>query len=148
MAEFPLTNTAQEVDDAIQAVVDAPNNSITSGSVELVTSGTIHTHVSTQVAGSSTDGYTPSSYTGQESVTLPNGLIMKWGSLSMTSSSTSTVTFASPFSTIVNAQVSWQVDNTSATNPVRLQGPITNSTLEIRNLTGHTVTVYWQAVGY
>lgn len=43
MAEFPLTNTAQQVDDAIQAVVDAPNNSITSGGTELVTSGTIYT---------------------------------------------------------------------------------------------------------
>jgi len=47
MAEFPLTNTAQEVDDAIQAVVDAPNNSITSGSNELVTAGTIHQEITT-----------------------------------------------------------------------------------------------------
>jgi len=46
MAEFPLTNTAQQVDDAIHAVVDAPNNTITSGSTELVTSGTVHSHVS------------------------------------------------------------------------------------------------------
>ena len=47
MAEFPLTNTAQQVDDAIQAVVDAPNNSIASGSTELVTAGTIHQEITT-----------------------------------------------------------------------------------------------------
>lgn len=100
------------------------------------------------VDGSSTDGFTPTSYSGGESVTLPNGLIMKWGSLSLSGSSTSTVTFASAFSTIVNVQVSWQINDTSSTNPTRLKGPISNSSIEIINTSASSANVYWQAIGY
>jgi hypothetical protein len=42
-------------------------------------------------------GFTPSSYDGQESLTLPNGLIMKMGRKARTGTSTQ-VTFDSPFS--------------------------------------------------
>lgn len=99
-------------------------------------------------ASSPTDGFTPTSYSGGESVTLPNGLIMKWGSLSLSGSSTSTVTFASAFSTIVNVQVSWQINDTSSTNPTRLKGPISNSSIEIINTSASSANVYWQAIGY
>ena len=93
-------------------------------------------------------GHSPTSYSGGESVTLPNGLIMKWGSLSLSGSSTSTVTFASAFSTIVNVQVSWQINDTSSTNPTRLKGPISNSSIEIINTSASSANVYWQAIGY
>jgi len=104
--------------------------------------------IKSYVDDSSTDGFSPTTYAGEESVTLPNGLIMKWGSLDMTGGSTSTVTFATAFSTIVNVQVSWQIDNTTSTAPVRLQGPISNESIEIRNNIGSTAKVYWQAIGY
>jgi hypothetical protein len=104
--------------------------------------------IKSYVDNSSTDGFSPTTYAGEESVTLPNGLIMKWGSLDMTGSSTSTVTFATAFSTIVNVQVSWQINNTTSDKPVRLKGPISNTSIEIRNLVGSTCKVYWQAIGY
>ena len=93
-------------------------------------------------------GFNPTAYSGGESVTLPNGLIMKWGTLSLSGSSTSTVTFASAFSTIVNVQVSWQINDTSSTNPTRLKGPISNSSIEIINTSASSANVYWQAIGY
>jgi len=92
--------------------------------------------------------FTPSTYAGEESVTLPNGLIMKWGSLTVAGNTTETVTFGSAFSTIVNAQVSYQTTSTSSTNPTRLLDPITNSTLSIRNTSSISTTAYWQAIGY
>jgi len=55
------------------------------------------------------NAFTPSTYTGGGSVTLPNGLIMKFGSLSTNSepAGTFTATFADAFpnATIVNAQI-------------------------------------------
>ena len=130
-------------------VLDVDGNIKASGNVTTIDpTSTNHAATKNYVDNSSTDGFSPTSYAGEESVTLPNGLIMKWGSLSMSGSSTSTVTFASAFSTIVNAQVSWQIDNATSTNPVRLEGPITNSGLQIRNTMSKTATVYWQAVGY
>ena len=93
-------------------------------------------------------GFNPTAYSGGESVTLPNGLIMKWGTLSLSGSSTSTVTFASASSTIVNVQVSWQINDTSSTNPTRLKGPISNSSIEIINTSASSANVYWQAIGY
>ena len=101
MAEFPLTNTAQQVDDAIQAVVDAPNNSVTSGSNELVTAGTIHTHVASQVSGFATEEVTTAP-TGQTmatsgTTTLGGGLIMKFGTIESTSNSQQTFTYPAAF---------------------------------------------------
>jgi len=48
------------------------------------------------VDGSSTNGFTPTYYNGGESVTFPNGLIMKWG-VDVISSSGGTVTFEQAF---------------------------------------------------
>ncbi len=43
------------------------------------TKGATQGNIKAYVDASSTDGFTPTSYTGGESVTLPNGLIMKFG---------------------------------------------------------------------
>jgi len=96
--------------------------------------------------------FTPSTYAGEESVTLPNGLIMKWGVVENSPSGNTginIVTFGTAFpSAIVNAQVSWSTTNTGFTNPVYIKGGSVSTTgLTINNLSG-TADVYWQAIGY
>ena len=61
-------------------------------------------------------GFIPASYTGQESVTFPNGLIMKKGRVSLVSDVSKTVTFATPFpNAIENVQF-------TQTNSVHIHG--------------------------
>jgi hypothetical protein len=96
----------------------------------------------------SAPNFTPSTYAGEESVTFPNGLIMKWGSVEINANSTSTVTFGTAFNTIVNAQVSWFVNSNTATSPCFLGSDIANASIEIRNNIGITAKAYWQAIGY
>ena len=50
MANFELTNTASQVDAAIQAVVDAPNNSVVANEAGLVSGATVRTAIDTTVA--------------------------------------------------------------------------------------------------
>lgn len=99
MSEFPLTNTAQQVDDAVQAVVDAPNNSITPDSTELVTAGTIHTHVAS--AKEVTTAPTGQTMATSGSTTLGGGLIIKFGSFVSTPYSDETFTYPVAFPTNV-----------------------------------------------
>ena len=96
--------------------------------------------------------FTPSTYAGEESVTLPHGLIMKWGVVENSpygNTGINIVTFGTAFpSAIVNAQVSWSTTNTGFTNPVYIKGGSVSTTgLTINNLSG-TADVYWQAIGY
>lgn len=105
MANYTLNKTGSEIDDLLAIVDDAPNNTITSGSDELVTSGTIHTHVASQVAGAGANEVTTAP-TGQTmatsgSTTLGGGLIMKFGSFVSTSDSDETFTYPVAFPTNV-----------------------------------------------
>ena len=64
----------------------------TASATTLATSESIKAYVD----DSSKDGFSPSTYTGGESVTFPNGLIMKWGVDTFTSAG-GTVTFEEAF---------------------------------------------------
>jgi hypothetical protein len=104
------------------------------------------------VDASASDPFVPSTYAGEESVTLPNGLIMKWGVVEDSPSGNTgvnIVTFGTAFPTaIINVQASWSTTNTSFTNPVYIKGGSVSTTgLTINNLSG-TADVYWQAIGY
>ncbi|MFA5382218.1 MAG: hypothetical protein WC356_03565 [Candidatus Micrarchaeia archaeon] len=55
-------------------------------------------YVDDQRTASAKDGYAPTTYTGGESVTFPNGMILKSGSFTHTSSSTKAVSFDVAFS--------------------------------------------------
>jgi hypothetical protein len=100
----------------------------------------------------SAPNFTPSTYAGEESVTLPNGLIMKWGVVEDSpygNTGVNIVTFGTEFPTaIINVQASWSTTSTSFTNPVYIKGNSVSTTgLTINNLSG-TADVYWQAIGY
>jgi hypothetical protein len=95
----------------------------------------------------SAPNFTPSTYAGEESVTLPNGLIMKWGKIENANQATHTVSFSNAFATIVNAQISWRRDNNAATNPCQFVS-VANNELEIRQQSSSTTDIFWQAIGY
>lgn len=86
-----------------------------------------------------------------ESVTLPNGLIMKFGVVENSpfgNTGVNVVTFGTAFpNAVLNAQLTWETVNTGFTNPVYLKGnTVSTSGLTINNTSG-TCDVYWQAIG-
>ena len=95
-------------------------------------------------------GFTPSTYAGGESVTLPNGLIMKFGIVTVAANSTTTVTFDTNldvFSGTVNAQLTIKQNNNDDNNAPKV-GSLSNTELVIRHTQGSTPEVYWQVIGY
>lgn len=86
-----------------------------------------------------------------ESVTLPNGLIMKFGSISNSPTGfagVNVVTFGTEFpNSVISASVTWEQSSTNYTNPVYIKGNTLSTTgLTINNLSG-TCDVYWQVIG-
>ena len=95
-------------------------------------------------------GFTPSTYIGGESVRLPNGLIMKFGIVTVVANSTTTVTFDTNldvFSGTVNAQLTIKENNQNDKNAPKV-GSLSNTELVIRHTQGDTPEVYWQVIGY
>mgnify|MGYP000998772524 CR=1 FL=1 len=104
-------------------------------------------------------GFTPSTYAGGESVTLPNGLIMKFGIATGVTAEggNPTISFAVPFPTgVVNAQATatnaagglpgsydyyYQIESTSLSSLTLTQQNSSTSTSAAHN-------VHWQAIGY
>lgn len=100
------------------------------------------------VDASSADGFTPTSYTGGESVTLPNGLIMKWGEFNPSNGSNS-VSYGNAFPTeTINIQYarfkgthSTYEDNNAVTSK-------SASGFNIYVMNGSAYgTLMWQAIG-
>ena len=110
----------------------------------LATSESIKAYVDTTTA------FTPSTYIGGESVTLPNGLIMKFGTVSAAGNTTTTVTFDTNldvFSGTVNAQLTPKHPGTGDLFSVKVES-LSNTTLVLRNTQGTVPEVYWQVIGY
>lgn len=98
---------------------------------------------------SSTPTFVPSTYIGGESVTLPNGLIMKFGTITAPSDATATVTFGNAFPNsclVVNATFN---DNrgTSGDEVHVSAHNIGASSFQLTNATTSAL-VGWQAIGY
>lgn len=99
------------------------------------------------ISRSTSPSVTP--YTGGESVTLPNGLIMKFGSVNLPSDGESTVTFAVPFpSGFVSAVACFSSTfSTSSDAGIGVRLGSKNS-MKVRNGAGGAQTANWQAIGY
>lgn len=115
----------------------------------LATSESIKAYVDT-TAGP-TVGFTPTATAGDtKSVTLPNGLIMKFGRVSASGSTTTTVNFSdfggnftnNVFSVVLTPEFA----SSSSSNPTRLNAQPTTSSFVIRNLLG-PVNVNFVAIG-
>lgn len=93
-------------------------------------------------------GFNPTSYSGGESVTLPNGLIIKMGSVTATKDAATTITFASAFpSGFVSGSAVHNDDSNTDRRPLKLANAGASS-MQIRNTTGVDLDVYWIAYGY
>ena len=116
------------------------------------TKGATQGNIKAYVDASSTDGFTPTaSASDTKSVTLPNGLIMKFGRVSASASGTTTVNFSDFGGNFTNSVFSVVLTNefssASSSNPVRLNAQPTASSFVIRNLLASTTNVNFVAIG-
>lgn len=95
-----------------------------------------------------TTAFTPSTYIGGESVTLPNGLIMKFGTVTAGITGT-TVSFASAFPT---AAIWASACPNSSDNLTQSTGYAGKASVDSLSTSGVNVScngsAYWQAIGY
>ncbi len=91
-------------------------------------------------------GFTPSTYNSEESVTFPNGLIMKFGTVSVSGNNTTAVNFGAAFNATVSAQLTLQEASTADRFSIKIES-LSNSALTIRETTGFSGTVHWQVIG-
>ena len=126
------------------AILDE-DDMVSDSDTALATQQSIKTYVDATAGG-----FTPSTYTGEESVTLPNGLIMKFGLATAAANTTTTVTFDTNldvFSGTVNAQLTPKHPGTNDLYSVKVES-LSNTTLVLRNTQGTVPDVYWQVIGY
>ena len=99
----------------------------------------------------SANDFTPTSYAGEQSVTLPNGLIVKFGEESVAANTTDEVTYTDAFPTAFTwASVSFKSSNTGIGDSAAVQPKSGSETsiLEVTNGQGSTLVLYWIAIGY
>jgi hypothetical protein len=104
------------------------------------------------VDASSADGFTPTSYTGGESVELPNGLVMKFGSITSnipTYNVEGTITFANNFNAAclyANIIANGYTSASQANNTIE---SVSASNIKYKHGMNPAPTkIYWQAIGY
>ena len=94
-------------------------------------------------------GFTPSTYAGEESVTLPNGLIMKFGSQTVGSDSTASVSFSEAFpNLIVQVQLTIKTIISLGSDAGLSATSQTTSGFTIQNGSAGAATISWMAIGY
>ncbi len=108
---------------------------------KLATSESIKAYVD-----NSAGGFTPSTYNSEESVTFPNGLIMKFGTVTVAGNTTTSLNFGAAFNATVSAQLTPQENSTFDRFQIKIDS-LSNSTLIIRETQGTPVTVHWQVIG-
>lgn len=116
------------------------------------TQQSIKAYVDTEITDSETDGYSPTAYAGGESITFPNGLIIKFGEeIAITAGSTREVTYASAFPNACVAVFGSLYSGTSDDNDhlFRKKSGATTTVLQIvSGEAGQNISVYWFAIGY
>lgn len=103
-------------------------------------------YVDDQVAGPAS--WDPETYAGQESVTFPNGFIMKMGVKGgVTAGGTSTITFSEAFPSNIVSYNAVTVTAGAITSTATVESALKN-TMNLRNNDGTTRSIAWQAWGY
>ena len=102
------------------------------------------------VDDSSTDGFSPTAYAGEESVTLPNGLIMKMGlSSSVANDNSLAVSFGTSFpNAVISVVLTKNVALQTGGGGELTVNSVTTSGFTIRNGLDSAGQVYFQAIGY
>lgn len=111
----------------------------------LATSKSIKAYVDT----SKTSSFTPSDYTGEESVTLPNGLIMKFGQVTVGTNATKVVSFGSSFpNSVISINATFNQNMGTSGDQVHVSAhTISVDEFKLTNATSSAL-VGWMAIGY
>ena len=97
----------------------------------------------------SAPNFTPSTYAGEESVTLPNGLIMKWGKKNCIADGNTAVSFGTGFPTAcVNVQCTHNSSISTTSDAGVAAISVSQGGFDIRNGGGSAGDIFWQAIGY
>jgi hypothetical protein len=134
MVTFPKLSTGVVIDD------DTMN---TAADNKLATSESIKAYVDNKFINS---GF--GTYDGGESVTLPNGLTMKFGTCTLNSNNTSTVSFGTNFSNVLQVQLTYKDVPANGTYTLAQlhYSSLTNSGFTVEGNTPN-VDVTWLAIG-
>ena len=128
------------------AILDEDDMS-TDSATSLATQQSIKAYVDT-TAGP-TVGFTPTSYTGGESVALPNGLVMKFGIFSNTTDGDKTVNFGTSFNTAVICAQATAIANSHETISCTIVGTPSLGSMVVGIKDGNADTgFYWLAIGH
>ena len=149
--------TAKIADSNVTTAKIADSNVTFAKLADVIDDGTMATATDTTLAtsesikayvdASSTSGFSPSSYTGGESVTLPNGLIMKLGTSTVGSNTTKNITFGTAFTSAISAQLTLLNTSTTADFSALKISFLSSSGLSVINTTGSTTSFYWMVIG-
>ena len=139
-----LGNTSGSAAAPQEVAILDENNMSTDSDTSLATQQSIKAYVDT-TAGP-TVGFTPTSYTGGETTTFPNGLIMKFGTVTVSANTTTTVDFGENFTAAVSAQITIEENNTTDRFALKVES-LSISALTIRNSTTFSGTAHWLAFG-
>ena len=91
--------------------------------------------------------FDPATYSGGETTTLPNGLIMKFGTISASINTTTAVNFAVDFpNAVVSAQLTQEHAGDADRYPLKIES-LNTGTLTIWNTHGSNVTAHWLVFG-
>ena len=126
------------------AILDE-DDMVSNSATALATQQSIKTYVDATAGG-----FTPSAYAGEESVTLPNGFIMKTGFFSdATGGENKVVTYASAFpNAIISVQLTQVGGNTTSTSNLRVMAYNQSSLTMYVNTAANVLGTFWQAIGY
>ena len=136
-----LGNTSGSASEPREVAILDENDMASDSDTSLATQQSIKAYVDT-TAGP-TVGFTPTSYTGGESMTLPNGLILKFGQATILSTG-GTITFATPFPT---ACINFNSEKIGADSSNNIGVTSFSKSQIVCNPTA-TGTFFWQAIGH
>jgi hypothetical protein len=94
--------------------------------------------------------WSPTAYGGEQSITLPNGLIFKQGQEVVAANTTDEVTYSVAFNTFTNSWATFREANTGIDDPCMTQAKSGSETtiLQVTNASQSQRTISWFAIGY
>ena len=92
--------------------------------------------------------HSPTSYTGGETTTLPNGMIFKAGQVSVAGDTAETITFGAAFPNGIVSVVTTLVEDNNNDRSIFKIGTQSASSFTLRNTAGLTLDFNWIAIGY
>ena len=141
-----LGNTSGSASAPQEVTINDTDNMSDASDTTIATSESIKAYVDTTAAP--TVGFSPTTYTGGESVTFPNGLIMKWGEKTVSGDSVGTVTFIDAFpNECIQAQATLGQSGFTQNDAGCGVDTLTTTTLRLINGHGTSKLVRWFAIG-